>query len=334
MNQIATSQWNLPDKIEDLARFALIGREKMTAVRAEIRAIEKLGLAEEVRRQKLEEAQLISEAVLDAEVRIGTLTAALPKAAGGDRRSVDFKTDTAVDFEKPTKAQAIESIGFTPKQVERFETLARHPEVVEQAKAEARERDDIVSRAFVLQKVQEAKRGPEPEVTARPFVAHNSGENEWYTPAVYIEAAREAMGSIDTDPASCEHANKTVRAGVYYSIDDDGLAQEWRGNVWMNPPYSGGLVAKFAEKLNEQVEAGNATSAVVLVNNATETQWFAAMCKHASAIIFPTGRIRFLSVRGEEGTPLQGQAFIYAGNYPDKFLRCFARFGWGARLSG
>jgi len=176
MNQIATSQWNLPDKIEDLARFALIGREKMTAVRAEIRAIEKLGLAEEVRRQKLEEAQLISEAVLDAEVRIGTLTAALPKAAGGDRRSVDFKTDTAVDFEKPTKAQAIESIGFTPKQVERFETLARHPEVVEQAKAEARERDDIVSRAFVLQKVKAAKR--EAEATDRLAAIKAAGDSQ------------------------------------------------------------------------------------------------------------------------------------------------------------
>lgn len=97
MNQIATSQWNLPDKIEDLARFALIGREKMTAVRAEIRAIEKLGLAEEVRRQKLEEAQLISEAVLDAEVRIGTLTAALPKAAGRTNTSGGTEWGTSGD---------------------------------------------------------------------------------------------------------------------------------------------------------------------------------------------------------------------------------------------
>ena len=80
MSNLSIYQEDLPSNIDDLSKFVLVGREKMVAVRAEIRAIDKLGLAEGVRRQKLEEAQMISEAVLDAEVKIGTLTANIPKS--------------------------------------------------------------------------------------------------------------------------------------------------------------------------------------------------------------------------------------------------------------
>ena len=44
------------------------------------------------------------------------------------------------------KRKAIEDAGFTKTQAQRFETLAANPEIVEQAKAEARENDDIVLR--------------------------------------------------------------------------------------------------------------------------------------------------------------------------------------------
>ena len=110
------------------------------------------------------------------------------------------------------------------------------------------------------------------EVQKRPHVANNSGNNEWYTPSEYIEAARKAMGSIDTDPASNDIANKVVKAEKYYTIETDGLAHDWHGNVWMNPPYSSDLITKFIEKLKEQ--RGNYEQAIILVNNATETQWF------------------------------------------------------------
>ena len=109
-NELITQQSNLPAAIEELAKFALVGREKMTAVRAEIRAIDKLGLAQEVRRQKLDEAQLISEAVLDAEVRIGALTAQMPKATrgtGSNQHQVKrAENDTAVEFSKPKADKA------------------------------------------------------------------------------------------------------------------------------------------------------------------------------------------------------------------------------------
>ena len=48
-------------------------------------------------------------------------------------------------------------------------------------------------------------------------VGHNSGENEWYTPPDYIEAARTVMGEIDVDPASSDLAQRTVQAAKYFT---------------------------------------------------------------------------------------------------------------------
>lgn len=149
-------QTQLPATMEELSKFVLIGREKLVAVRAEIRAIEKVGLAQEVRKQKLSEGQDIAEAVIDAETRIGELMKQVPKKQG----FASAICDTAV-ANVETKQKVIEQAGFTPKQVQRFETLAAHPEVVAQAKAEARENDDIVSRSFVLEKIKSQKKESE-----------------------------------------------------------------------------------------------------------------------------------------------------------------------------
>ena len=82
MNNLTISNQNLPNTLEDLSEFVLIGREKLVAVRANIRAIEKLELAEDVRNQKQKEAQMLGEALLDAETRIGELLKLIPKAQG------------------------------------------------------------------------------------------------------------------------------------------------------------------------------------------------------------------------------------------------------------
>ena len=157
INELTVQRQQLPDTIDELASFVLIGREKLNAVRAEIRAIEKLELAQEVRDQKREEAQLLSGALLDAEARLGDLLKAIPKASGGDRRSEDFKTGNAGSFEKP-KAEIIKDLGFSESQGQRFETLAENRDLIDQVKIEARENNDIPSRTRVLDLAKERNR--------------------------------------------------------------------------------------------------------------------------------------------------------------------------------
>lgn len=154
MNELQTQERQLPDTLEDLSKFVLIGRAKLTAVRDAIKRIKKVEIAKDVYDQKLSEAQEIAEAVLDAEAKLGELTSKMEKSVGG--RPSETK-DTNVHSLSETKAQQLEEIGITEKQKQRFESLAKHPEQVEQAKADARAEGRIVTRADVLNRIAPPK---------------------------------------------------------------------------------------------------------------------------------------------------------------------------------
>jgi hypothetical protein len=161
-----------------------------------------------------------------------------------------------------------------------------------------------------------------------PHVSFNTGENEWYTPEKYVESARLVMGSIDTDPASSELANKTVKANKYFTEETNGLNQKWEGNVWMNPPYAQPLISDFSNCLIEKYNAGEFNQACVLVNNATETQFYQVLMKCCSAICFIKGRIKFIDENGNAtGAPLQGQTIIYYGSNLKQFVDEFSKYG-------
>jgi len=157
-------------------------------------------------------------------------------------------------------------------------------------------------------------------------VSHNSGENEWYTPEYIIDAAKETMGSIDLDPATSELANETVKAEEIFTKEDDGLDKEWSGNVWLNPPYALPLINEFSDKLISELD--NIDQACVLVNNATETNWFQNMLEVCDAVCFLKSRVKFIDMNGKaSGAPLQGQAVLYFGNRFKEFTIKYNNYG-------
>jgi ParB family chromosome partitioning protein len=122
------------------------------------------------------------------------------------------------------------------------------------------------------------------------------------------------MGNIDLDPASCAMANRTVKAGDFFSAEEDGLQHDWWGRVWLNPPYGTGLVVPFVQKLVGEITSGRVKQACVLVNNGTETVWAQLLLRHCQAVCFLSGRVKFLDLDGEpRRSPLQGQALFYFG---------------------
>lgn len=154
-----------------------------------------------------------------------------------------------------------------------------------------------------------------------------TGDEEWFTPKEYIEKARLVMGSIDTDPASNDFANKTVRAATHYTLATNGLDHEWCGNVWMNPPYSV-VVKKFVEKLLTEFSEGRTRQAIILTNNSTDTSWFSMLAQASSAICFTRGRISFHKSDGAHTSPTNGQAFFYLGIDSKKFSKIFSDVGF------
>jgi hypothetical protein len=59
--------------------------------------------------------------------------------------------------------------------------------------------------------------------------------DDWYTPRWIFETLNV---TFDIDVSSPPGGVDYIPADRYFTIEDDGLAQPWTGNVWMNPPFS------------------------------------------------------------------------------------------------
>lgn len=160
------------------------------------------------------------------------------------------------------------------------------------------------------------------------YLHTSQNRHEWYTPAEYIDAAREVMGGIDLDPASCEFAQETVKADRFYSKDQDGLAQPWKGRVWLNPPFESALIGPFIAKLLSEYQSGAVQQAIVITNDSTDTTWFHELATAARVICFTKGRVKFQTPIYDPGnSPQRGNAFTYLGDRPNAFVARFKPFG-------
>lgn len=158
-------------------------------------------------------------------------------------------------------------------------------------------------------------------IAARSPGMFTSDTPEWYTPGHIIEAVVAVLGTIDLDP--CSDPGRTIPASKHYTVDDDGLAQGWRGKVYMNPPYGREIVA-WVEKLAEEVTYGNVSEAVALVPARVDTTWWRRLPFVEWAAL--TGRLAF---SGYENSAPFPSAVCYLGpNWP-RFREVFGPLGDG-----
>ena len=160
----------------------------------------------------------------------------------------------------------------------------------------------------------------------RDPINDTSKDDEYGTPSEYVEAAREVMGEIDLDPATSELFNQIVQAAQIFTEQDDGLAQEWHGRVFLNPPYSkaAGGAGQWLEKLIAEYEANRVTEAVFLANAVTGEQWFQPVWQYARCF---TRRINFYTEQGDTDSQRQGSVFVYLGPNVERFEEIFSDLG-------
>lgn len=166
-------------------------------------------------------------------------------------------------------------------------------------------------------------------------IPQHSGESpEWYTPTDYVEAARAALGgTIDFDPASCDQANETVRAGVYYTEHDNGLAQLCTGNGFVNPP--GGLVKEFWNWLVGLWRAGYVERAIWIGYSLEQLQVLQQFetTPLDFPLCFPRRRIAFESPGGGKKSPTHANYIAFLPSIRGgrdevkRFESAFAPFG-------
>jgi len=131
----------------------------------------------------------------------------------------------------------------------------------------------------------------------------------WQTPPeVYAKLHRRYQFDYDAFSDDSNHLCSTYSTtkGTYSNSIlislDDGLKYSWQNlRVFMNPPYSRGLISKCIEKA--YIERNNAAIIVMLIPAATDTKWFQDYVLPYCHIDWLPKRIRFINPEtGKSGT--------------------------------
>lgn len=114
---------------------------------------------------------------------------------------------------------------------------------------------------------------------------------EWPTPDTLWKPLDDEFGFTLDVCATPENA----KCPRYFTKAQDGLAQEWRGVCWMNPPYGREMVAWLKRA---EAEKANGVTTVALIPSRTNTGWW-------HDIVMPN-EVRFVRGRPKFGNADQG----------------------------
>ena len=159
MNELITRTTQLPDTLEDLTQFVLVGKSKLNAYMLKLRTVNRLTTAQEIRNQTLEETQELANALIAAEQRIGELLLSIPKQAG----AINFSRD---EEKLKTKSETIKEMGYGKNEAADYQQMAKNPDIVRKVIEEATANGEVVTKSAVMKQIQKAKEEARAEAQA------------------------------------------------------------------------------------------------------------------------------------------------------------------------
>lgn len=139
----------------------------------------------------------------------------------------------------------------------------------------------------------------------------NEGRGDWETPnwLVYAAVNGTVLGNLvqpDLDVAADKDNRKAER---FFDKEADGMAQEWSGICWLNPPY--GQTGRWIRKAYEMADH-DCASTVCLIPARTNTNWWHDCVMRATQILLLRGRVKFGGA--EHGLPQPLAIVLFAKN--------------------
>lgn len=117
----------------------------------------------------------------------------------------------------------------------------------------------------------------------------SSKSNEWSTPQAFYDELNKEF-NFTMDPAATK---ENAKCDKYFTEEEDGLLQNWEGEVvFCNPPY-GRVIKDWVKKASEESKKPN-TTVVMLIPARTDTRYFHDYIYHkVKEIRFVKGRLKF-----------------------------------------
>ena len=137
-------------------------------------------------------------------------------------------------------------------------------------------------------------------------VMFSSKDDKWSTPQDFYDELNAEFG-FTLDPCADEYNHKCNK---YFTEGDDGLLQDWGGEiVFCNPPY-GKAIKDWVRKAYIEGCKPN-TTVVMLIPARTDTIYFHKYIYHKAEIRFLKGRLKFGN--SKNSAPFPSMVVIYRG---------------------